>query len=101
MASLRFEQDKDPQDIAPYAFNFSEHVFDEYEQKPDPLVSCVIRVLDEDASLQVDSYDVIGSHAVTILSGGQSGTTYTIECLATFESGKVLNRSSKLKVKDL
>jgi len=101
MASLRFEQDKDPQDIAPYAFNFEEHIFDEYAQKPDPLVSCVVRVLDHDVSLQVDSYDVVGSHAVAILSGGQHGVTYTIDCLATFESGKVLNRSAKLKVKDL
>jgi len=101
MASLRFEQDKDPLDIAPYAFGFTGHVYDEYGQKPDPLITCVIRVLDDEATLEVDSYDVVGDYAVAILTGGTAGMTYTIDCLATFESGKVLNRSAKLKVKDL
>lgn len=101
MASLRFEQDKDPLDIAPYAFNFKGDVIDEYEQKPDPLTSCVIRVLDDEATLEVDSYDVVGDYAVAILTGGTAGMTYTLDCLVTFESGKVLNRSAKLKVKDL
>lgn len=99
MASLTFDQIKDPTDVRPYAFSFEEYLKDEITEAVDVLTECEITCADE--AIIIDDPKVIGPHAVAIFSGGVAGKTYVIECVVKFESGKVLNRSAKLKVKEL
>lgn len=99
MASLTFDQIKDPTDVRPYAFNFIKETTDEVTGEPDVLIKCEIFCDSDD--LLIEDVRVIDHYAAATFSGGEAGTTYVIECVVEFESGKVLNRSAKLKVKEL
>lgn len=104
MASLVFENPKDPKDIAPYTFNWDAHVIDpETGERNDTLESAVSALVVGDGpdDLVVGTTVIMGDRAVVMISNGTPGQSYVVECTATFESGKVLNRSAKLKIKDL
>lgn len=102
MASLTFENPKDPKDLAPYSFNFVQHCIDsDTGERFDTVEDAVVVVLGTAGELTVISSGVVGDHVVAMIGGGVLGQKYVVECEATFESGKVLNRSATLKMKDL
>lgn len=103
MSSLTFANPKDPKDRAPYSFDWSEHTTNRELDAPDPLEEVVFSVLGEPTNppLEALGSSIIGDFAVVMIGGGVLGQKYVVECTATFESGKVLNRSAKLSVKDL
>lgn len=90
-AALRFTTPKDPSDVVVYSFDFTNEL-----ATGETLSTRTVTV----ASGLTNDADAISGNKVNVtLSGGVAGTDYTVLCQATTSTGRTLNVTGIVQVR--
>lgn len=88
--------DKDPADVLDYTIDWSEELA---AAEPDDAIAAVLWTVP--AGITQGATATVGARTTVWLSGGTAGADYTVACKITTEQGRVIERSRKIRVRQL
>lgn len=88
--------DKDPADVLDYTIDWSEEL-----AAPSPADAIASVVWTVPGGLTQGATLVQGGRTTVWLSGGTAGTDYTVTCRITTDQGRVIERSRKIRVREM
>ena len=88
--------DKDPADVLDYTVDWSAEL-----AAPTPADAIASVVWTVPAGLTQGTTATIGARTTIWLSGGAAGVDYVVACKITTEQGRVIERSRKIRVRQL